>query len=61
MIGEMVSQETLPQSLVMKCLDVMRNLTLGERDLIRVIVEVIQEMRDPAGDAEKEDLTVRFS
>jgi condensin complex subunit 3 len=52
--GEMVSQEALPQSLVSKCLDVMRNLASGERDLIRVIVEVIQELRD-TGETEKEE------
>lgn len=50
----MISQEALPQSLVNKCLDVMRNLASGERDLIRVIVEVIQELRD-TGEGEKEE------
>jgi hypothetical protein len=53
-IGEMISQESLPHSLVNQCLDVMRNLASGERDLIRVIVEVIQELRD-TGEAEKEE------
>jgi condensin complex subunit 3 len=50
----MISQEALPHSLVNKCLDVMRNLASGERDLIRVIVEVIQELRD-TGETEKEE------
>lgn len=51
----MLSHNCLPDSLVTCCLDVLRTLSPGERDLIRVVVEVIQELRDPGGsDAEEE-------
>lgn len=42
----MISQETLPESLVSRCLDVLRILSPSERDLIRVVVEVVHELRD---------------
>jgi condensin complex subunit 3 len=43
----MISQETLPEGLVARCLDVLRTLSVNERDLIRVVVEVIHDLRDP--------------
>lgn len=43
----MLSQETLPERLLMKCLDVLRGQSASERDLIRVVVEIIQELREP--------------
>lgn len=43
----MVSQEVLPEPLVGRCLDVLRTLSANERDLIRVVVEVIHDLRDP--------------
>ncbi len=46
----MLSQETLPERLLMKCLDVLRELSASERDLIRVVVEIIQELREPVED-----------
>lgn len=42
----MISQEALPESLVARCLDVLRMLSPNERDLIRVVVEVVHELRD---------------
>jgi len=42
----MISQEALPEGLVARCLDVLRKLSSGERDLIRLVVEVVQELRD---------------
>ena len=42
----MVSQDSLPESLVPLCLDILRKLSSGERDLIRIVVEVIHELRD---------------
>ena len=41
----MISEEDLPESLVSKCLDVLQ-LSPSERDLIRVVVEVIHDLRD---------------
>jgi hypothetical protein len=49
----MISQESLPELLVARCLDVLRKLSVSERDLIRVVVEVVQEMRDLDKDEEE--------
>ncbi|KAL4072446.1 nuclear condensing complex subunit [Scleroderma yunnanense] len=46
LVRDMISQETLPESLVARCLDVLRTLSPNERDLIRVVVEVVHELRD---------------
>ena len=43
----MISQDVLPEGLVARCLDVLRTLSPNERDLIRVVVEVIHTLRDP--------------
>ena len=45
-LGNMISQDSLPGSLVPFCLDILRKLSSGERDLIRIVVEVIHELRD---------------
>ena len=50
----MLSQEALPERLLTKCLDVLRELSASERDLIRVVVEIIQDLRDPG---DEEDVT----
>ena len=42
----MLSQKTLPERLLTKCLDVLRVLSASERDLIRVMVEIIQDLRE---------------
>lgn len=48
----MISQEALPSGLVTRCLDVLRTLSSSERDLIRVVVEVVHELRDANDDEE---------
>ena len=48
----MISQEALPSGLVTRCLDLSRTLSSSERDLIRVIVEVVHELRDANDDNE---------
>ena len=50
--GRMISQEAPPSGLVTRCLDVLRTLSSSERDLIRVIVEVVHELRDAKDDNE---------
>ena len=56
--GDMISQDTLPENLVAKCLDVLRTLSADERDLIRVVVEVVHDLRDSSdGD---ESMVVSF-
>ncbi|EPQ52389.1 chromosome condensation complex protein [Gloeophyllum trabeum ATCC 11539] len=47
LVRDMISQETLPESLLSRCLDVLRKLSPNERDLIRLVVEVVHELRDP--------------
>jgi condensin complex subunit 3 len=49
----MISQEVLPEPLVSRCLDVLRTLSANERDLIRVVVEVVHDLRDPADSDEE--------
>ena len=56
--GDMISQEALPENLVTRCLDILRKLSPNERDLIRVIVEVVHELRDPSDP--DEDVLVRI-
>lgn len=50
--GEMLSQANLPESLIPACLDVLSKISDGERDLIRVIVDVVTELRDVYEDDE---------
>lgn len=45
--GDMISQDVLPEGLMARCLDILRKLSPNERDLIRLVVEVIHELRDP--------------
>ncbi|KAH7929985.1 ARM repeat-containing protein [Leucogyrophana mollusca] len=55
LVRDMISQDALPESLVSRCLDVLRMLSPNERDLIRVVVEVVHELRDPdPADGEEE-------
>ncbi|KAG8801371.1 hypothetical protein FRC16_000627 [Serendipita sp. 398] len=54
LIREMIGQKSLPDGLVPGCLDVLSRLSLNERDFIRLIVEVIQIMRDPGTDLDQE-------
>ncbi|KAF9234461.1 nuclear condensing complex subunit [Melanogaster broomeanus] len=53
LVRDMISQEALPESLVARYLDVLRQLSPSERDLIRVVVEVVHELRD-SGEVEEE-------
>lgn len=50
----MICQDILPEGLLGRCLDVLRTLSLNERDLIRVVVEVVHELRDPADDEDEQ-------
>lgn len=43
--GEMISQRTLPSSIMPLCLDILYKISDSERDLIRVIVDVVTELR----------------
>jgi condensin complex subunit 3 len=53
-LGEMISQPNLPEELIPRCLDVLSKISNGERDLIRVVVDVVTELREGDGDEEME-------
>ncbi|KAI0090375.1 nuclear condensing complex subunit [Irpex rosettiformis] len=53
LVRTMICQDILPEGLLGRCLDVLRTLSLNERDLIRVVVEVVHELRDPADEEEQ--------
>ncbi|KIM91366.1 hypothetical protein PILCRDRAFT_810639 [Piloderma croceum F 1598] len=55
LVRDMIGQEALPENLVARCLDVLRILSPNERDLIRVVVEVVHELRDTSDP--EEDIT----
>lgn len=54
LVRDMIGQEGLPEGLVARCLDVLRVLSPSERDLIRVVVEVVHELRDEGEEGEGE-------
>ncbi|KAH9921582.1 nuclear condensing complex subunit [Amylocystis lapponica] len=60
LIRDMISQDALPEGLVARCLDVLRTLSPNERDLIRVVVEVVHELRDPSEPEEEPSLVQRL-
>ncbi|KAI0747199.1 nuclear condensing complex subunit [Daedaleopsis nitida] len=47
LVRGMIAQDVLPEPLIERALDVLRVFS-DERDLIRVVVEVVHELRDPA-------------
>lgn len=42
----MISQPTLPETLIARCLDVLLKLSADQRDFMRIIVEIVQDLRD---------------
>ncbi|KAI0699152.1 nuclear condensing complex subunit [Cerioporus squamosus] len=54
LVRGMLAQDVLPEHLLQYAIDVLRELTPDEKDLIRVVVEVVHELRDP-GDEESEE------
>lgn len=44
----MLGKHNLPETLLAPCLDVMRTLSSSERDLIRIVVEIVHELRNTA-------------
>ncbi|TFY65773.1 hypothetical protein EVG20_g5314 [Dentipellis fragilis] len=58
LVRVIVAQDSLPENLVARCLDVLRVLSPNERELIRIIVEVVHELRDPAETEEEVGLSI---
>ncbi|KAG6908746.1 hypothetical protein DXG01_003450 [Tephrocybe rancida] len=54
LVRDILSKEITPQSLLNRCLDVLRQLSDSERDLIRVVVEIVQDLRDQARDDDED-------
>ena len=54
----MLAHPELPPGLIERCLDVLKEIMPSERDLIRVVVEIIVELRETE-DLDLEDLPVR--
>lgn len=53
-LGDMLSQDNLPETLIPRCLDVLVKICDTERDLIRVVVDVIIELREGEGEEDPE-------
>ncbi|KAJ7039564.1 nuclear condensing complex subunit [Mycena alexandri] len=53
LVRAMLARVVLPLNLVTRCLDVLLKIWDNEREFIRVVVEIIQDLREP-GDAEDE-------
>ncbi|TFY80499.1 hypothetical protein EWM64_g3513 [Hericium alpestre] len=47
LVRAMLQQESLPDSLVPRCLDVLRVLWTNEKYVIQMVVEIVHELRDP--------------
>jgi condensin complex subunit 3 len=44
LVRDMVSNALLPDSLMEPCLDVLRKLSAGQKDFVRIVVELVQEI-----------------
>ena len=57
----MLAHPELPPGLIERCLDVLKEIMPSERDLIRVIVEIVVELRESEEEEEVADeLPVRY-
>lgn len=54
-LGDMLAHPELPPGLIDRCLDVLKAIVPSERDLIRVIVEIVVELREGEEDAQDVD------
>lgn len=45
-IGDMLTRTDLPEGLIGRCMDVMKDILPDEREFVRVIVEVMNEVKD---------------
>ncbi|BEI81457.1 hypothetical protein CcaverHIS002_0206170 [Cutaneotrichosporon cavernicola] len=61
MSREMIAMPDLPDALIPRCLDVLKKISTSERDLIRLIVDVVTELRMGDGDVEDPDSAGRSS
>ena len=60
-VEDMLAHPELPPGLIERCLDVLKEIMPSERDLIRVIVEIVVELRESEEEEEVADeLPVRY-
>ncbi|KAJ7193520.1 nuclear condensing complex subunit [Mycena pura] len=52
---DMLAHPQLPPGLIARCLDVLKEILPTERELIRVVVEIIMDLREPEEEAEAND------
>ena len=53
--GDMVSDPQLPSMLISRCMDVLLKLSSHERDFMRVVVEIVQNIREDSTNTSKAD------
>lgn len=46
LLREMISHPSLPKVLIETCTDVLMKLSAGQRDFVRIVVEIVQELAD---------------
>lgn len=51
----MLAHPELPPGLIERCLDILTEIVPSERELIRVVVEIIIELRDEGDEAPEAD------
>ncbi|TFK38229.1 nuclear condensing complex subunit [Crucibulum laeve] len=56
LVRDMLSKGELSEKLIPCCLDVLRKLSSNERDLIRVVVEIVHDLRDPDEEDEEDPI-----
>jgi len=59
-IGDMLAQPTLPLDLIDPCMEMMKAMMPSEREFVRVIVEVIIDLRDDEESTEEPAEIVRM-
>ena len=57
-----MAQELLPESLIEPCIDTLKETTADEKELIRIGVEIINELRDlgSANEANEQFVSIRL-
>ena len=53
----MLAHDLFPESLMDLSLDVLKETTPSERDIIRIVVEIINELRDSVGGVDPEEIS----
>lgn len=57
LLREMISHSSLPRQLIGPCIDVLLKLSAGQRDFVRIVVEIVQELaeEDEEGEGEEQE------